>query len=412
VRRLVALAMPGGPGFVEELERAWDAGDAVLPVDLRLALPARRRLLEAMRPAVLVTAGSRGKPGLEAHRSDREAEALADPLPVEEGDALVMPTSGTTGEPKGVVLTQSAVAASAAATSRRIGVDPGTDAWWACLPLAHVGGLSVVTRSLLEGVPCEVVEGFSVEGAAAALGRGATLTSLVPTTLRRLGDGLADRFRRIVLGGAAPPGGLAPNVVTTYGMTETGSGVVYDGWPLDGVEVRVEGGEVHLRGPMLLRSYRDGIDPKDAAGWLHTGDAGELDGDGRLVVFGRLVELIITGGENVWPSAVETLLRRHVQVADAAVAGVPDPEWGERVVAYVVLAGAAGSGGDGTAGREAGGGGEPPALLGELRELVSSELAGFAAPRELIVVPAIPRTALGKVRRSELVTLEGRAASI
>jgi O-succinylbenzoic acid--CoA ligase len=391
VRRLVAVAMPGGPRFVEELERIWEAGDAVLPVDVRLAPPARQRLLEALRPATLIT----------------EEGALTKwkgAVPVEEGDALVMATSGTTGEPKGVVLTHAAVAASARATSSRLGVDAGTDRWWACLPLSHVGGMSVVTRSLLEEVKCEVVAGYSAEGAAAALERGATLTSLVPTTLNRLGGELADRFRRIVLGGATPPGGLARNVVTTYGMTETGSGVVYDGLPLDGVEVKVDpeaANQVYLRGPMLLRAYRDGLDPKGPTGWLPTGDAGELASDGRLVVFGRLRELIITGGENVWPSAVEALLRNHSLVADAAVTGVPDPEWGERVVAYVTLLNTDTS--PGTA---------PAALLAELRDLVGSELAGFAAPREVVVVPTIPRTTLGKVRRSELPSLEGPSASI
>jgi O-succinylbenzoic acid--CoA ligase len=375
VPRLVALALPGGADFVAQLRRVWEAGDAVLPVDLRLAAPARQRLLETLRPACLIERG-----GLETECPGAE--------PVAEGDALVMATSGTTGEPKGVVLTHGAVAASARATSRRIGVDATTDVWWACLPLSHVGGLSVVTRSLVEGVGCEVVEGFSEEGAARALEGGATLTSLVPTALGRLPSALIERFRCIVLGGQAPPAVLPPNVVTTYGMTETGSGLVYDGRPIEGAEVRVVAGEIHVRGPMLLRCYRDGHDPKDAEGWLRTGDAGNVGPDGKLVVNGRLSELIISGGENIWPTAVEAVLGRHQDVLDAAVAGLSDPEWGQRVVAYVVLAGAPGV--------------APGQLLSELRELVAGEIASFAAPREIVVVSSIPRGALGKIQRERL----------
>ncbi len=151
VRRLVAVAMPAGPRFVEELERAWEAGDAVLPVDLRLAPPARRRLLEALRPAVLITGGG-------------PVVALSDPEPVEEGDALVMATSGTTGEPKGVVLTHAAVSASARATSARIGVDAGYGRLVGLPPplprRRDVGRDEVPSR----GGRCEVVEGFSVGG--------------------------------------------------------------------------------------------------------------------------------------------------------------------------------------------------------------------------------------------------------
>jgi O-succinylbenzoic acid--CoA ligase len=365
VRRLVALDLPAGPDFVEHLVRAWDAGDAVLPLDVRLAGPARDRLLAVTRPACL-------------RRQDGTDHALSGGVPVEDGDALVMATSGTTGEPKGVVLTHEAVAASARATSARLQVDSATDAWWACLPLSHVGGLSVVTRSLVQGVRCEVVGGYSAEGAQEAL---------------------AERFRAIVLGGQAPPAGLAPNVVTTYGMTETGSGLVYDGRPLEGVDVRIVQGEVEVRGPMLLRGYRDGTDPKDADGWLATGDGGEIGPDGTLTVHGRLSEMIISGGENIWPGAVESVLSRHGGVAEVGVAGTPDAEWGQRVVAYVVVA-------------AAGGGVEARRLLEELRDLVRAEIAPFAAPRQLVIVKSLPRTTLGKVRRDELGALQGQSAAV
>jgi O-succinylbenzoic acid--CoA ligase len=305
--------------------------------------------------------------------------------PVAQGDALVVATSGTTGDPKAVVLTHEAVAASAAATSARLGVDPGRDRWLACLPLAHVGGLSVVTRALATGTPLVVHDGFDAAavGAAATGREPVTLVSLVPTALARVDP---TRFRHVVLGGSAMPDHLPPNAVTTYGMTETGSGVVYDGTPLDGVDVRVVGGQVEVRGPMLLRCYRDGTDPKDAAGWLRTGDAGAWDAAaGRLRVFGRVGDMIVTGGENVWPVAVERALATHPQVREVAVTGRPDAEWGRRVVAVVVPADPA----------------DPPSLAA-LRDAAKAELPAYAAPRELVLADALPRTSLGKVARSRL----------
>ena len=165
-------------------------------------------------------------------------------------------------------------------------------------------------------------------------------------------------------------------------MTETGSGVVYDGRPLDGVDVRVDGDrEIWLRGPMLLRGYRDGTDPL-VDGWLPTGDLGGWLTDGRLHVEGRAGDLIVTGGENVWPEPIEALLRDVPGVGDVAVCGVDDDEWGEAVTAVVVPE-------------------EPrrPPTLDSLRDAVKAALPAFCAPRRLLVVDAIPRTALGKVRR-------------
>lgn len=355
MRRLVVLEAAGTWEFVDALRRAWDEGDAVLPLDPRLPGPASAAVLAAA-------------------RTDE---------PVAPGDALVVVTSGTTGAPKGVVLTHDAVAASAEATSAALEVDPQRDRWLACLPLAHVGGLSVVTRALHTGTPLTLHDGFDAARAAAALDEGCTLTSLVPTALARLDPA---PWRRILLGGQAPPADRPANVIATYGMTETGSGVVYEGRPLPGVEVRVaDDGEIHLRGPMLLRAYRDGTDPKDGDGWLPTGDLGELGPDGHLHVHGRRGDLIITGGENVWPTAVERALVTHPAVAEVAVVGRPDPEWGQRVVAVVVPR-------DPTA----------PPTLAELRDHAKATLPAFAAPTVLELVSALPRTASGKVRRASL----------
>jgi O-succinylbenzoic acid--CoA ligase len=304
-------------------------------------------------------------------------------VPVEPGDALVVATSGTTGEPKGVVLTHDAVASSAAATSARLSVDVSCDRWLACLPVAHIGGLAVITRALVTGTPLSVLPRFdALEVTRAARFEGTTLVSLVPTTLARVDAGL---FRTVVLGGSTPPASLPDNVVVTYGMTETASGVVYDGLALDGVDACVVEGEIMLRGPMLLRCYRDGRDPKTSDGWFATGDAGMVEPDGRITVSGRMSDLVITGGENVWPHAVEAVIAGHPLVGEVAVGGRPDPEWGERVVAWVVPADP----------------NERPDLA-TLRTLVGEQLPAYAAPRELVLVAALPRATSGKVARREL----------
>ncbi len=351
--RLVVLDADD-PRFADLLRRAWDDDDAVLPLDSRLPRPARGEALAAAR----------------AHE------------PVESGDALVVLSSGTTGQPRAAVLTHDAVRASAVATSRRLGVEPATDRWLACLPLSHIGGLSVVTRALLTDTPLVVHGRFDAAAAVAAAREGCTLTSLVPTALARLDPRL---FRRILVGGQAPPADRPPNVIATYGMTETGSGIVYDGAPLDGVDLRIQpDGEIHVRGPMLLRSYRDGTDPKLIGGWFPTGDLGEIH-DGALTVQGRRGDLIITGGENVWPAAVERALASHPEVREVAVVGSADAEWGQRIVAVVVPTDAA-----------------APPTLDDLRDWAKQTLPAYAAPTVLRVTDRLPRTESGKVRRHDL----------
>jgi O-succinylbenzoic acid--CoA ligase len=401
VPELVALDLPGGAGFVDTLRAVWDTGDAAAPLDPRLPRAARDAVLAALRPSRVVA-------------SDGEHHVMAGGLPVEEGDAVVVATSGSSGQPKGVVLTHDALRASALATSDRLGIDPARHAWLACLPLAHMGGLSVVTRALLTGTPLTALPGFDAD-VVEALGRAgrATHVSLVPAALRRLDPAL---FTRILLGGSRPPGDLPPNVVVTYGMTETGSGVVYDGYPLDDVEVAIAhfddaddgddgswsggggtghtdgdagtSGEILLRAPMLLRCYRDGstgrvLGPDGTKTWFATGDAGYINALGTLSVTGRMAEMITTGGEKVWPDEVERVMSAHRDVAEVAVWKRPDPEWGERVVAWVVPA-------------------DVLPKAEELKELVAGTIAPWAAPKEIVFTTELPRTPSGKVKRSEL----------
>lgn len=360
---LVALDLPGGPEFVDHLRRAWDRGDAVLPIDQRLPAPAREQLLETMRPDLVVDAQ-----GEHRRESGRATEA---------GDALVVATSGSTGDPKGVVLTHAAVEASARASSQALEVD-SSDHWLACLPLAHIGGLSVVTRSLVTGVPVTVIPAFDAEEVT-YLAHRCTLTALVGTALARIDPRL---YRRILLGGGRPPDNRPPNTVATYGLTETGSGVVYDGWPLDGVEIAIaEDGEILLRGPMLMRCYRDGTTSIDADGWLHTNDLGQFLPDGRLHVEGRRGDVIVTGGQKVWPEVVERVLAPLFPEHDFCIIGLSDPEWGDRVVVVTT---------------------DSSMSLDRIRGFVKESLPVYCAPRDIVVVERIERTALGKVRRAEL----------
>ncbi len=359
--RLVALDLEGGPGFVAALQRVWDAGDAALPLDQRLQIDQRRALASSFAVSAVVDATGE--------------QRLPDGQPTEVDDALVVATSGSTGVPKGVVLTHGAVAASATATSRRLGVT-SDDHWLACLPLNHVGGLSVVTRALHFGTRLTVHSQFN---ALDVMASGATHVSLVATTLARIDPSV---FRVIVLGGSRPPDHIPANAVVTYGMTETGSGVVYDGLPLDGVEVRMSDGELQVRCPMLMRCYRDGSIPFTPDGWYPTGDLGDIDSSGRVRAFGRADDLIITGGENVWPETVEHALVGFPGLADLAIAGRPDPEWGEIVVAHIVQ-----------------GPHTSPVSLQSLREHVKVTLPAFAAPRQLVIHDKLPRTSIGKIQR-------------
>ena len=346
-----------------------------------------RAALDGVRPLAVVPAGPAAV--VAAARA-----ALRPEEPIEPGVDLVVVTSGSTGDGRAVLLTASALLASAAATHQRLG---GPGSWLLLLPVSAIAGLQVLCRSVLAGTPATVPgDGEGLAAAVARMPTGRRYTALVPTQLRRYLDAEPDALRAldaVLVGGAATDPALLARAraegvtaVTTYGMTETAGGCVYDGEPLPGVGVRVTGTGIELAGPTLALGYR--LDPGATAasfvdGWFRTRDAGSLE-EGRLTVHGRLDDVVVSGGVNVPPAAVEAALREHPDVADAVVFGRPDPEWGQRVVAAVVPAAGAAP------------------TLEVLRPWVAERLGAPAAPRALRVVAALPLLHTGKPDRRAL----------
>ncbi len=359
----------------------------VVPATAAALLPALAAALDGSGPAVLPLPEAPG----------RVLAALRPDEPLEHDDvALVVPTSGSTGEPKGVLLTAANLRASATATAHRLG---GHGTWLLAIPPTHVGGVQVLVRSLLAGTDPQVLPAgpFTAAAFAEATGRltgERRFVSLVPTQLRRLLADAPDALRpydAVLLGGAAAPPALlaaardaGARVVTTYGMSETSGGCVYAGVPLDGVRVDLQDGRVRLSGPVVARGYRlrpDLTAEAFTADAFTTGDLGRLDG-GVLQVLGRADDVIVTGGEKVPPAAVEAALETHPSVVEAAVAGVPDDEWGERTAAFVVL--------------------RAPLTLEQAREHVARTLPRSWAPRALHELDALPLLGSGKPDRAAL----------
>ncbi len=373
----VALAMAPGTDFVVALHAAWLLGAVVVPHDLRLTPPERPpadHIVEHLERAP-------GEPGALAATHDLDAPALG------------LQTSGTSGAPKPVTLTFGNLLWSALGSAAALGVEPH-DTWLCTLPLSHVGGLSIVVRSVIAATHALVHQSFDADRALAALDADAvTLVSLVPTTLGRLLDaGLQEppALRCALLGGAPVPPELLRRaraagvpVAQTYGLTEACSQVTTQapgepaldaGPPLFCTRVRIAADdEIHVSGPTVAGGAE-----------LATGDLGRLDAEGRLTVTGRKADMIVTGGENVAPTEVEAALAAHPAVAEAAVHGRADPTWGEAVVATVVLR-------PGTA-----------ATQDELRRHCAARLAAFKVPKEVDFAGALPRTRSGKLLRRAL----------
>jgi O-succinylbenzoic acid--CoA ligase len=419
-------------GFVAAVHACWRAGHTAVPLDTQLtsgeleARTARADLAclvcEDATEATALTAASCPVVSIDAPTDDN-VEPLQPAAPDRSGatpaewerdaTAVVMFTSGTTGDPKGVRLTLGNLVASATGSAFRLGVSP-TDRWLDCLPAYHMGGLAPIVRTALYGTTLLVQQSFDADDTAAVLDTfGVTGISLVPTQLKRLLDSgwtPAETLSTVLLGGAPASEELLERalaadvpVYPTYGMTEAASQVATAtpqeterspgtvGQPLVTTTVTVleetgtpveggETGELVVEGPTITPGYLDDSKTERAFGphGLHTGDVGYRDSDGRLWVLGRADDTIITGGENVHPAEVEAAIRDHPEVGDAAVVGLPDEEWGERIGALVV---------------------SPEGESVPLSDLLQDRLADYKQPKAVAFASELPRTASGTVDR-------------
>jgi o-succinylbenzoate---CoA ligase len=367
------------------VEKALHGGPAILPVPEQPAA-VRDALLAAMRPNIPV-------------------ETFDD-----DGVAFVVPTSGSTGAPKGVLLGTAAIAASVNASHARLG---GPGRWLLALPATHVGGLMVLARCVVAGTELDAVDltdGFTPGSFAAASKRFLRVaavrryTALVPSQLAVLLDAggptleALTAFDAVLVGGSSAQPELLEQaraagvrVVTTYGMTETCGGCIYEGTPLDGVRVETEGdGRIKIAGLVLAHGYR--LQPEQTAqsftdGWFTSSDLGWIDEDGRLTVTGRVDDIAISGGVNVPLPAVDALIATHPGVAGVATVALPDPLWGQRVVAVLVPRDPV----------------DPPNLESIRTHLVGRAPAAYL-PKDVVLVGSLPTLPGGKVDRPALVT--------
>ena len=431
---VAAAFLPNGLGFAALVHAIDRAGAVLLPLNLRLTTAELAFQLRDARAGLLLHDG--GTLGARADAAARAAggvtalrlpdAAAGSPVRFKPRAGLDAPfallyTSGTTGRPKGALLTHRNLRASVEASSRHLGVRPD-DRWLACLPLFHVGGLVILLRCALHGIPALVHERFDPEAVNRALdGEAVTCVSLVPAMLSELLDARRGRpapptLRCVLVGGGPVPRPLLERaaalgfpIAPSYGLTEASSQVatLRPGSdpdpacaglePLPGTRLRIlaggrtagpgEEGEILVRSAAVMRGYANR--PQETArvlraGWLHTGDIGRLDARGRLFVIERRSDLIASGGENVYPAEVEAALLEHPDVLEAAVAGVVDERFGQRPAAWLVL--------------------RPDCALGadELARFCRERLAGYKVPVRFERVAALPRSATGKLLRNRL----------
>ncbi len=389
--QLVAIAT-SRQKMVDAVAKVWEAGHAFTPIDTRLSTELQQAQITRLQPDFIMSDDLEltTNPSLNQTPTTPLAQLLT-------GDALAIETSGSTGEPKQVIHTHDSLTASAKATSKLLGVTE-SDTWLSCLPFSHIGGLAVLLRSILLGTEIEVLETINHDSIIESAKR-CSLVSMVQRQASQLSEETLGNFRRILLGGG--PGGInTDNVIKTYGLTETGSGIYYQGNSLPqgfatvgDTELRInDEGVLEIKGATLFRAYRNiHATSSSQDGWFTTGDLGSIDESGKLTITGRQSLLIRTGGEDVSPEILEARLNEHPQIKAAAVTSRPSKEWGNEVVAVLVL-------GEDSA--------EPS--LEELAEWTRKTLPNWYTPKHVVVTDELPRLPNSKVDRGRLKSLFAR----
>jgi O-succinylbenzoic acid--CoA ligase len=414
---------------VDSVRLFWALGrlGAVLaPLNARLTRAELAPLLEDIAPRLTLAQGALmdrlpGARALESFAAASSAPSSTCASLPTDAPRVVLFTSGTTGRPKGAVLTEGNFRASCRASAANLGAHPAPR-WLGTLPLFHVGGLAMLTRTAYEGGCILLHDRFDADAVNRAIdGEGVSHASLVATTLERVLDARRDRpvpptFRLALIGGGPVPVPLLARAraagmlaLQTYGLTEACSQVTTErpaeadgrtaGVPLPGLHVRIVGedgtprgpgeeGDIQVRGPTVMAGYWQRPEATREAlrdGWLHTKDLGVLDARGRLTVLSRRTDLIVRGGENIYPAEVEAVLANHPAVQEVAVVGMPDARWGEVPMAFL-------------ASRS----GQPLPTAEALEAWCRQSLAGFKTPARFTWVDALPRNAMGKVERTVL----------
>jgi o-succinylbenzoate---CoA ligase len=366
VPTLVAIDLELSPRLFEVISDCVETRQAFCVLDQRVSAALKREQINQL--------------GATHHLSEDGLIALEKGTGVDDEIGLVMLTSGSSGQPKAAEISWTSLEASARLTSTRLNSNP-LATWVPVLPANHIGGLAVLLRSAF---------GYAnlcwAEDIERGPDLGATHISVVQAQLMRQD---LSRYKYVLLGGAKPLSALSPNVIPTWGMTETGSGIVYGGLPLDEVSVASSNNELIVKSPTLFTRYRGQarpsvIGPDGFSDWFPTGDGGEVT-DGVVRVFGRIGSVITTGGEKVWPEQLETVLGQQISVKEIAVTSIPDSVWGEAIVAVVVSDG--------------------EVTLDVLSELAESQIGPWAKPKYLLKVSKLPRTPNGKLQRHTLTAM-------
>ncbi len=380
---LVAIDLPQNNKFLQIIKEVWDNGDAVFVIDQRFSPSLKRQTIGSVKPKYLI---------------DKDGKnTLPDSVGVSSNDALIQLTSGTTGYPKSVIHTFDSLKAHGAMVNEFLKVNPKSDRWIACLPLSHIGGMGVVMRAYFADMPVEIIETPDKTELERLNANGYNMVSLVASVLDRINT---RSYKAVVIGGMAEPDNVAENIFPTYGLSESGGGVVYKGECLRGVRIKIQPGSqlIEINSPTLLRAYRsmhesavgknvvskEGIYPELDNGYFVTSDCGYFEND-RLKILGRRDDLINTGGEKIWAKTLEDIILSIDGIDQVCVVGLKDQKWGQKIVAAVAKSK------------------DSKATSEDIIRTVKDRLASWAVPKEIQFVDDLPKTAILKTDRAAVI---------